>query len=118
MSLEVKSFDAPDEVRELPNVTVKVVNFGNGPVAQGTYEPGWHWSNDVKPVAGTASCQVLHVGYVVSGRLKIVADDGSTAEIGPGDVFRLAPGHDAWTDGDQPCVLVDFGGLHADTEPH
>jgi len=118
MSLEVKSFDAPDDVRQFSNATVKLVDLAEGPVGHATYEPGWRWSTDVKPVVGTESCQMLHVGYVVSGRLKVVADDGSSVEIGPGDVFRLAPGHDAWTKGDEACVLIDFGGLRADAAPH
>ncbi len=111
--LEGKSFDAPDEVREFKaNGRVELVNLSTGPVGRGTFEPGWRWSNDVKPLAGTESCQVAHVGYVVSGRMTVRMDGGAEHSYGPGDVFSMAPGHDAWIDGDEACVLIDFGGLH------
>lgn len=112
MALESKSFDSPDEVREfVSNGRVELVNLPGGPVGKGTFEPGWRWSEHIKPLAETDSCQVPHIGYVISGRMKVVMDDGSEAEVGPGDVAQIDPGHDAWTVGDEPCVLVDFGGL-------
>ena len=108
-----RNFSFPDEVRKfVSNGNVKLVNLESGPVGLGTFEPGWHWSEHVKPIAGTDSCKVQHIGYVVSGRMKVVGDDGSEAEVGPGDVFNMPAGHDAWTVGDEACVLVDFGGLH------
>jgi hypothetical protein len=112
-ALEGKTFDSPDEVREFKaNGKVDLVNLASGPVGRGTFEPGWKWSNDVKPIAGTDSCQVAHVGYVISGRMTVKMDDGSEHEYKPGEAFNMPPGHDAWTEGDEPCVLVDFGGLH------
>ena len=111
-------FGSPDEVREFGHGHVKLVNLDSGPIGKGTFEPGWRWSNDVKPIAGTDSCQVLHIGYVISGRMAIVGDDGSEVEIGPDDVFHLGPGHDAWTVGDEACVIVDFGGLHGYAVPN
>jgi uncharacterized cupin superfamily protein len=93
------------------------VNLGSGPVGLGTFEPGWRWSNDIKPVAGTDSCQVEHLGYVLSGRMKIVMDDGQETEVGPGDAIHISPGHDAWTLGDEACTLVDFGGLKGYAQP-
>src|SRR6476646_2216701 len=111
-ALEGKTFDSPDEVREFKaNGKVELVSFAGGPVGKGTFEPGWKWSNDVKPLAGTDSCQVEHVGYVLSGRMKLVMDDGAEHEYQPVEAFRMPPGHDAWTVGDEPCVLLDFGGL-------
>jgi mannose-6-phosphate isomerase-like protein (cupin superfamily) len=110
--LEGKAFDSPDEVREFKaNGRVELVHLDSGPVGKGTFEPGWKWSNDVKPLAGTDSCQVAHVGYVLSGRMTVRMDDGSEHEYQPGEAFNMPPGHDAWTVGDEPCVLVDFGGL-------
>jgi Cupin domain len=110
--LQAKRFESPDEVREFEaNGRVELVNLDSGPVGRGTFEPGWRWSNDVKPLAGTDSCQVEHIGYVVAGRMKVVMDDGQEVEVGPGDAFHMPPGHDAWTVGDEPCVLIDFGGL-------
>jgi mannose-6-phosphate isomerase-like protein (cupin superfamily) len=116
--LQSKRFEAPDEVRQFQaNGQVELVHLANGPIGKGTFEPGWKWSNDVKPLAGTDSCQVEHIGYVVSGRMKVVMDDGEEVEVGPGDAFNMPPGHDAWTVGDEPCVLLDFGGLKGYAQP-
>lgn len=110
--LEGKTFDSPDEVRAFQaNGRLELVNLASGAVGRGTFEPGWKWSNDVKPLAGTDSCQVPHVGYVLSGRMNVVMDDGSEHEYSPGEAFNMPPGHDAWTVGDEACVLLDFGGL-------
>ena len=81
---------------------------GSVTVGRAKLEPGWRWSNDVKPIAGTTSCQVHHKGYVVSGRLHVVMDDGTEADLGPGDAHEVPPGHDAWVVGDEPYVGVDF----------
>jgi ketosteroid isomerase-like protein len=76
-------------------------------VLRGVFEPGWRWSNDVKPIAGTASCQTRHLGYVNSGRMQVRMDDGTESTLQAGDLFDLSPGHDAWTLGDENCVMVD-----------
>jgi len=116
--LQSKSFDAPDEVREFQaNGRVELVSLASGPVGRGTFEPGWRWSTDVKPLAGTDSCQVEHIGYVISGRMKVVMDSGEESEVGPGDTFHMPSGHDAWTVGNEPCVLLDFGGLKGYAQP-
>jgi hypothetical protein len=116
-ALEGKTFDSPDEVRPFKaNGKVELVNFASGPVGRGTFEPGWKWSNDVKPIAGTDSCQVPHVGYILSGRMVVRMDDGSEHEYQPGEAFNMPPGHDAWTVGDEACVVIDFGGLHGYAE--
>ena len=110
--LGVKHFDSPDETRPVADKgKVDIVRFGDVTVGRGTFEPGWRWSLHVKPLAGTDSCQVQHVGYVLSGRMHVRMDDGSEAEAGPGDVLVIAPGHDAWIVGDETCTLIDFGGL-------
>ncbi|MEW2220028.1 cupin domain-containing protein [Streptomyces sp. NPDC006990] len=108
-----KSFDAPDEVRPFEGGTgqLEVVNLAGGEVGRGTFQPGWQWSKHVKPIAGTESCQAAHAGYIVSGRMKIVMDDGEEVEIGPGDALDCPPGHDAWVVGPEPCVLVDWQGF-------
>ena len=107
---EVKSFDAPDETRPFEGKgQAHVVHLAGRDIGRGTFEPGWKWSNNVKPIAQTDSCQVSHLGYVLSGRMKVSMDDGSEAEVGPGDVFALPPGHDAEVVGDEPCEMVDFG---------
>ena len=107
---EVKNFDSPDEVRPFEgNGKADVLMIGGHTVGRGTFEPGWRWSNNVKPIAGTDSCQVSHLAYVMSGRMGIRMDDGTEAEVGPGDVFACPPGHDAWVVGDEACVALDFG---------
>jgi hypothetical protein len=111
-ALEGKSFDSPDEVREFKaNGRIELVNLESGPVGKGIFEPGWKWSQDVKPLAGTDSCEVAHVGYVLSGRMTVRMNDGSEHEYVPKEAFNIPAGHDAWTVGDEPCVLLDFGGL-------
>jgi uncharacterized cupin superfamily protein len=109
-SVEIRNFDSPDEVRAFEGKgQAKVVNVAGQAVGRGTFEPGWRWSENVKPIAGTDSCQVSHLGYVISGRMKVMMDDGSEGEIGPGDVCAIPPGHDAEVVGDEPCEMVDFG---------
>jgi Cupin domain len=110
MSLEIKSFDSPDENRPFADKGgAAAVALGGGTALKGTFEPGWRWSEHVKPLAQTDSCQAAHLGYVLSGRMHVVMDDGTEGECGPGDAVSIPPGHDAWTVGDEPCVLVDFG---------
>jgi uncharacterized cupin superfamily protein len=109
-SLEVKRFDSPDEVREFEGKGhADVVNVGGKTIGRGTFEPGWRWSENVKPIAGTESCEVSHLGYCISGRMRVEMDDGSSGECGPGDVVAIAPGHDAVVVGEEPCIFLDFG---------
>jgi hypothetical protein len=109
-SIEVKRFDAPDETRPFEGRgKADVVNVGGKAIARGVFEPGWRWSENVKPIAGTDSCQVSHLGYCVSGRMRVRMDDGSESEMGPGQVVAIPPGHDAEVVGDEPCVFLDFG---------
>lgn len=107
------NFDSPDETRPFEGAKGKLqlVNSEYGPVGRATFEPGWQWSKHIKPIAGTGSCQATHLGYVVSGRMKIVMDDGEETEYGPGDFMICPPGHDAWVVGDEPCVIVDWQGF-------
>jgi ketosteroid isomerase-like protein len=81
---------------------------GGVAILKGTFEPGWRWSTDVAPIAGTSSCLVRHLGYVVSGRMRITCDDGTEIDIGPDDMFDIPAGHDAYVVGDVPCVMVDI----------
>ncbi len=108
--LEKRKIGAPDETRKFQaHGHVDVVTIGDFTLGRATFEPGWRWSNDVRPIAGTDSCQVRHTGICLSGQMTVRADDGSEVTYGPGDVFVMEPGHDAWVDGDEPCVLVDTG---------
>ena len=109
-SIESKSLDRPDETRTPEKTQVNVVRLGGATVARLTVQPGWRWSECIKPVVGTDSCQVDHVGYVVSGTLHVEHTDGTVGEATAGMVYRIQPGHDAWTVGDEPFVAVEFQG--------
>jgi hypothetical protein len=112
--IELKNFDNPDETRPFKGKgKADVVVVGGRTVGRGEYEPGWRWSENVKPIAGTDSCQANHLGYVVSGRMKVTMDDGRDGELGPGDVVSIAPGHDAEVVGDETFVFLDFSGFES-----
>lgn len=108
--VERRDFTAPDETRTPDKTTVELVNVAGGQIGRYTFQPGWRWAECIKPVVGTESCQVEHVGYCVSGSLHVVHDDGTEADVTAGDVYRIGPGHDGWTVGDEPVVLVEFQG--------
>ena len=110
-TLVAKNLSAPEEVRRFPHGHIDLVSVGGATVGRAEFEPGWRWSSDVSSIAGTESCQALHTGYVVSGRMHVRMDDGTEAEAGPGDAILIEPGHDAWTVGDESCVVLDFTGL-------
>jgi uncharacterized cupin superfamily protein len=112
-----KSFDQAEETRNVDKGKVEVLNMGGAQVMRATFQPGWKWSECVKPVAGTDSCQVAHMIYTISGRMIVKMDDGSEVEIGPGDVTSIPPGHDAWIIGDEPYVGVDFQGGSSYAQP-
>jgi quercetin dioxygenase-like cupin family protein len=107
-----KAFGSPDEVREFREGKGKVelVDLNGHMIGRGTFEPGWRWSEHVKPLSGTESCQVEHIGYVLEGEMTVRMDDGSELHVRPGEAFHMPPGHDAWVENDR-CVLLDFGGL-------
>jgi hypothetical protein len=110
VAMESKNFDAPDEVRPFAaKGEAQVVTVGGNSVLKGRFDPGWQWSQHLRPIAGTDSCQSTHFFYVISGRMHVVMNDGTEGEAGPNDVVRIEPGHDAWVLGDEPCIVVDFG---------
>jgi hypothetical protein len=114
----IKKFSSPDETRPFAaKGRADILQFGDGAVGRGVFEPGWKWSTHVKPIAGTRSCEAAHSGYVVSGRMHVVMDDGQEGEVGPGDYAVIPAGHDAWTVGSEPCVFVDFVGMERYARP-
>src|SRR5438045_8457256 len=116
--LVAKSLDAPDETRPFAaHGSMGVVQLGETTAGKGTFEPGWRWSQDVKPIAGTDSCQAHHTLYVISGQMQVAMNDGTEQLIGPGDLAVIPPGHDACVVGDEPCVSVDFTGLAGYAKP-
>jgi hypothetical protein len=104
----VKNLDQPDEIRRFPNGAGALVTLGGRTVGRSEFRAGWRWSNDVRPVAGTASCQVHHLGYLITGTLHVEPDDGSSVDLVPGDAFEILPGHDAWVVGDTTCHMLDW----------
>jgi hypothetical protein len=107
---EYKSLSSPDETRTFGHGKVELINIGGGTVGRLTLEPGWKWSQDVKPIAKTEWCQAPHFQYQVSGRLHVVMEDGRHFETVAGDVSVLPAGHDAWVVGTEPVVLIDWHG--------
>jgi quercetin dioxygenase-like cupin family protein len=107
-----KSLDEPEETRQFEDGMgrLDLVHLEAGGVGRAVFEPGWQWSKHVKPIAQTDSCQAAHAGYVLSGRIKIVMDDGEESEFGAGDYMSVPPGHDAWVVGDEQCVVLDWQG--------
>jgi quercetin dioxygenase-like cupin family protein len=107
---ELKDMKAPDDVRTFEKGRLELVNIGGGVVGRLTLEPGWRWSEHVKPLAGTEWCEAPHFQYHVSGTLRIHTSDGHEFDATPGQVTALPSGHDAWVVGDEPVVVVDWYG--------
>ena len=107
---ELKKMATPDETRKFEHGQMDVVNIGGGTVGRATFQPGWRWSNDVKPIAKTELCEAPHFMYQISGRMHIEMKDGTVVEVGPGDVAVIPPGHDAWVVGSDAVVAVDWSG--------
>lgn len=108
--LQKRNLGQPDEVRPIGNGKLEVVEMGDAAFGRVTMQPGWRWSKDVKPIVGTELCEVHHMGYVISGRLRTVMRDGSVMDVEPGDVFEFPAGHNSWVIGDEPWVTIDWTG--------
>lgn len=106
----VRRFDDPDERDVFPRGSAATVRLGTMIVGRNVHEPGWHWAEHVAPIVGTERCQFHHVGYLVSGRVRVVGPDGETVEIGPNSVMDIAPGHDSMVLGDEPAVSIEWAG--------
>lgn len=105
---EVKSHDKADEVRTPDKTRVEVVRLDGFTLGRFILQPGWRWSECIKPVVKTDSCQNSHVGYAVSGHLTVVAKDGAKKRIGPGESYTIPPGHDAWVEGNERFVCIEM----------
>jgi hypothetical protein len=106
--IESRDFESPGETRTPEKTQVNVVRMGDTTAARFTFEPGWKWSECIKPVAGTDSCQARHVGVVSSGSIHVVHDDGTELDLSAGDAYVIEPGHDAWVVGDDAFVGFEF----------
>jgi quercetin dioxygenase-like cupin family protein len=103
----VKNLDTPDaKWTFLDDSRRGAVQFERVAIGRGVYRPGWRWSQHVHPISGKQSEE--HIGYVISGRMRVRGADGSEVDVGPGEAFVAAPGHDAWVLGDEPCLALDF----------
>jgi mannose-6-phosphate isomerase-like protein (cupin superfamily) len=105
--IEVKSHDTPDETRTPDKTRVELVTVGPLTVGRLTLQPGWRWSECIKPVVHTESCQVHHVGYAVAGSITVRLDNGNQATVSAGASYDIPPGHDAWVDGPEPFVAIE-----------
>ena len=105
-----KNLKSPDETRKFDKGKIDIANLGEAVVGRFELQPGWRWSQSVKPIVQTELCEQNHVGYVVSGRLKTKLRDGTEDEAGPGDAIFTPAGHDAWVVGNEPVVMLDFKG--------
>ena len=110
-----KSFDGPDETRTPDKTEIRVVDLGGLKAAQVVFQPGWRWSECIKPVVHTESCQVHHEGMLVRGRMHVAHDDGTEVDLGPGDAYVIQPGHDAWVVGDEAVLGYEFDSRAAET---
>lgn len=119
-ALQRKSLDMPDEERMFLDGkgSLKIYKVGGATIGRGTFQPGWRWSQHVKPIAGTDSCQAEHTGLVLNGAMCVRMDDGEEVEYHAGDSFYMRPGHDAWVVGNTTCELLDFSGATHYAVPH
>jgi uncharacterized cupin superfamily protein len=109
--MEKKNIEnTPDETRSFDKGKIQISTVGGHALGRFVFEPGWKWSTSVKPIVKTESCQQMHTGYIISGRMRVRMNDGSEFEAGPGDALYVPPGHDAWTIGSERCVGIDFTG--------
>ena len=106
--VQALDFDSPDETRTPEKTRVDVVRIGGTTAGRFAFEPGWRWSECIKPVAGTDSCQARHMGVVQSGTLRVAHDDGSEVDLRAGNAYVIEPGHDAWVVGDERFVAFEF----------
>ena len=114
-SIEVKSFNNPDEVNTaFNNAKMETVNVGGQKVMRLTLQPGWKWSTDIKPVVKTESCQTKHLGIITAGTVCAKHDDGTEVTYTKGDAYSIDPGHDAWVVGDEQVEVIEFHGAWGD----
>ena len=116
-TIEKKSLKSADEVRKFDKGKLELVTLGGVTFGRATFEPGWKRSTCVKPIAKTESCQAPHTLYQISGKMKVVMEDGTQTEVGPGDMAVIPPGHDAWVVGNEPVVAIDITGVKDYAKP-
>jgi len=111
--LQRKRLSNPDEVRVFDNGRVEIFSLDDVDIGRQFFEPGWRWSTDIKPIAGTEYCQYHHIGIVLSGHLRVEMEDGVMLDLEPDSAYEIPPGHDAWVVGEDPWVTFDFAGMRS-----
>jgi|SRR5579863_8862927 len=106
----LKRFETPDELRTFDKGRFELIHIAGMTLGRATYEPGWKWSEHVGKALGKKSCDVEHIGVVLSGCATAAMDDGRVIEMKPGDIFYIAPGHDSWVVGDERYVSLHLMG--------
>ncbi|MEX2459672.1 MAG: adenylate/guanylate cyclase domain-containing protein [Actinomycetota bacterium] len=114
---ETRNLDQPDESMEFDHGRTASVHMGDVTVGRQVLEPGWRWSTHIRPIVGTERCASSHVGIQLSGRMHVVLQTGEESEVGPGDVYIIPPGHDAWVVGDEPVVAIEWSGVRGWLDP-
>jgi quercetin dioxygenase-like cupin family protein len=117
MTMERKNFERPDDRTTFDHGFVDLVHTSQSTVGKAVLEPGWRWSDHVKPIVKTEWCEENHVGFIVSGRLHIRMSNGDELELGPGDVGIIPPGHDGWVVGNEPVVSIEWAGVKDFAKP-
>jgi hypothetical protein len=112
--VEARSFDAPDETRTPDKTKVEIVRMGGTNASRMSLQPGWRWSESIRPIAGGERCQMRHVGFLQSGTMRVAHEDGTEQEIGAGHAYVIEPGHDAWVVGEEPVIGFEFESRTAD----
>ena len=106
--LQARSLDAAEDTQTFDKGKAEIVTVAGATVRRSTFQPGWRWSESVKKLAGTDSCRIHHLGYAMSGHLRVKTDEGSEQEITAGDAYNIPPGHDGWVVGDEAFICVEF----------
>ena len=108
--LQKRNLSNATEERSVGRGVLQLIEFGDTTISRITYQPGWRWSEDVRPIVGGAQCMLRHVGICISGTLRVEMDDGASIDLGPDDAYEVPPGHDAWVLGEEPWVAIDSEG--------
>lgn len=118
MSHETKNLGEPEETVRFPGISEDLIEIGGMTVGRTVQEPGWRWSTDMQPLVGGDWCEARHIGVTISGRHAVALKDGTVLEYGPDDVYDIPPGHDGYTIGDEPAIMIEWGGLRTFVGAH
>jgi class 3 adenylate cyclase len=106
-----KNLRTPDETIAFPGIVEDLVEIAGFTISRTVQDPGWRWSTDMQPLVGGEWCEANHVGVMISGRVGALLRDGTVLEFGADDVYDIPPGHDGYTIGDEPAVMIEWSGM-------